>query len=62
MENEQLLQDYTVKQTANQLQATTQIVRKAIKEGLLKSYKISQRNTRITQEAIDEFRNNGGMA
>ena len=54
--------DFTVNQAAKQLHATSQIVRKAIKEGLLKSYKISPRNTRITQEAINEFRNNGGVA
>lgn len=54
--------DYTVKQAAEQLSATPQIVRQAISQGRLKFYKISQRNTRITQEAINEFRNNGGVA
>lgn len=53
--------DFTVKQAAKQLSATPQIVRKAIADGLLKAYKISQRNTRITQDAINQFRDNGGM-
>jgi hypothetical protein len=53
-------QDFTVKQAGLQLAATPTIVRKAIKDGLLKSYKISERNTRITQKALDEFKNNGG--
>lgn len=57
-----VLPDFTVKQAAKQLSATPQIVRKAISDGLLKSYKISQRNTRITQNAIDQFRDNGGVA
>jgi len=56
------MSDFTVKQTAEILQATTAIVRKAISEGLIKSYKVSERNTRITQEAIDSFRNNGGFS
>lgn len=54
--------DHTINQAAHQLSATSYIVREAIKKGLLKSYKISPRNTRITQEALDEFRNNGRMA
>ncbi len=54
--------DFTVKQAAEQLSATPLIIRKAISDGRLKAYKISQRNTRITQDAINEFRNNGGVA
>jgi len=51
---------YTVKQAAVQLNTTPLAIRKAIHEGRLKAYKISQRNTRVTQESIDEFRNSGG--
>jgi len=54
--------DFTVKEAARLLNATVFAIRKAILEGRLKSYKISARNTRITQDAIDNFRNNGGLA
>jgi len=58
----QPMQDFTVKQTALQCQSTIPTIRKAIKLGLIKAYKLSERNTRITQAAIDDFKNNGGFS
>ena len=55
-------QDFTVKQVSLQLQTSIQTIRKAIKKGLIKTYKISERNTRITQKAIDDFKSSGGFS
>ena len=61
-ENHTIIPDLTVKQAAEQCQLSQKAIRRAIKSGLIKAYKISERNTRITQQALDEFKNSGGVA
>ncbi len=53
--------DLTFAQAAEQTGANEQILRTAVKKGYLKAYKISPRNTRITQKSLDEFKEVGGM-
>ena len=53
--------DLTFAQAAIQGNCNEQILRVAAKKGYLKVYKISPRNTRITQKAFDKFKENGGM-
>lgn len=46
---------WTVKEAAEQLNVTPQMVRALIKNGVLRSYKLGQRSTRISQVHIDEY-------
>lgn len=53
--------DLTFATAAKQGNCNEQILRLAAKKGYLKVYKISPRNTRITQAEFDKFKENGGM-
>ena len=55
------MSDFTVTQAADELQVNPQIIRIAIKKKYLNSYKVSPRNTRITQAEFDKFKERGGM-
>lgn len=48
--------DYTVKEIARILKIAVASVRKLMRSGDLKHYKISERGTRVTQKQLDEFR------
>jgi len=51
------IKDYTASHVADKLICSPQTVRALCKAGKLKHYKIGERGLRITQEALDEFRN-----
>jgi len=51
------IKDYTAAQVASILICSPQKIRSLCKSGKLKHYQIGERGLRITQEALDEFRN-----
>ena len=56
MNKQNIQPDYTVKGAAIKVGTDERRIREAIKAGKLRAYKVSARNTRITSEALDEFR------
>ena len=53
--------DYTARDISKLLGVTVHKVYDLINSGALGHYKVSPRGTRITQNQLDLFRNNGGV-
>ena len=51
---------YSVEQTANRLNLCTKTIYRLIKDGRLKSHKLSPRCIRISETDIEEFMKGGG--
>jgi len=52
--------DFTVRQTAKILQISIHKVYELINDGKLKSYKVSERGTRISEAQLEQFKSSGG--